>query len=93
MPRYIHPDKEQNNLFIPLKLSDKIVEETLASTIQYMVDHKIAMRIFDQKSSTIKQVVRPMKSGAVENTALLVPQDSQYSEQASGLLCRRKQHR
>jgi hypothetical protein len=65
MPRYIPTDKEQNNLFIPLKLSDKIVEGTLASTI--------------------KQVVRPMKSGAVENTALLVPQDSQYSEQASGL--------
>ncbi|MCK9170119.1 MAG: transposase, partial [Treponema sp.] len=49
MPRYIHSDKEQDNLFIPLKLSDRIVDGTLASTIQYMVDTKIDMSIFDQK--------------------------------------------
>jgi transposase len=49
MPRYIHSDKEQDNLFIPLRLSDRIVEGTLAATIQYMVDTKIDMSIFDQK--------------------------------------------
>ncbi len=49
MPRYIHSDKEQDNLFIPLRLSDQIVDGTLASTIQYMVDTKIDMSIFDQK--------------------------------------------
>ena len=50
MPRYIHSDKEQDNLFIPLKLSDQIVEGTLAATIQYMVDTKIDMSIFDEKT-------------------------------------------
>ena len=49
MPRYIHSDKEQDNLFIPLKLSDQIVEGTLPDTIQYMVDSKIDMTIFDEK--------------------------------------------
>jgi len=49
MPRYIHSDKKQDNLFIPLRLSDQIVDGTLASTIQYMVDTKIDMSIFDQK--------------------------------------------
>jgi len=49
MPRYIHTDKEQDNLFIPLRLSDQIVEGTPASTIQYMVDTKIDMSIFDRK--------------------------------------------
>lgn len=49
MPRYIPTDKEQDNLFVPLKLSDQIVEGSLAATIQYMVDHKIDMRIFDRK--------------------------------------------
>ena len=49
MPRYIHSDKEQDNLFIPLRLSDQIVEGTLAATIQYMVDTKIDMSIFDRK--------------------------------------------
>jgi hypothetical protein len=41
MLRYIHSDKEQDNLFIPLKLSDQIVYGTPAATIQYMVDKKI----------------------------------------------------
>jgi transposase len=49
MPRYIHSDKEQDNLFIPLKLSEQIVEGTLAATIRYMVDTKIDMSIFDEK--------------------------------------------
>jgi transposase len=49
MPRYIHSDKEQDNLFFPLKLSDQIVEGSLAATIQYMVDSKIDMTIFDEK--------------------------------------------
>ena len=49
MPRYIHSDKEQDNLFIPLKLSDQIVGGTLAATIQFMVDHKIDMSGFEQR--------------------------------------------
>lgn len=49
MPRYIPTDKEQDNLFVPLRLSDQIVEGSLAATIQYMVDHKIDMSGFDRK--------------------------------------------
>jgi len=49
MPRYIPTDKEQYNLFVPLRLRDQIVEGSLAATIQYIVYHKIDISGFDQK--------------------------------------------
>lgn len=50
MPRYIQTDKVQDNLFIPFRLSQQIVEGTLAATIQYMVDKRIDMSVFEQKN-------------------------------------------
>jgi len=49
MSRYIQTDKEQDNLFMPFKLRDQIVEGSLAATIQYMVDTKIDISGFDRK--------------------------------------------
>jgi len=49
MPKYIKTDKLQDNVFIPLKLSDQIVEGTLEFTIQYIIDNKIDISPFDIK--------------------------------------------
>ena len=49
MPKYIRSDKLQDNVFIPVKLSDQILEGTLAHTIQYVIDQKIDMSMFEEK--------------------------------------------
>jgi len=49
MPRYIQSDTEQDNLFVTLSLSNQIIEGTVAATIQYMVDTKIDMNLFEEK--------------------------------------------
>jgi transposase/ribosomal protein L27 len=49
MPRYIRSDKIQDNLFVPLKLSDQIIEGTLAHTIEFLVDNKLDLSLFDAK--------------------------------------------
>ncbi len=49
MPKYIKTDKLQDNVFIPLKLSEQIIEGTLEYSIQFLVDNKIDMSIFDKK--------------------------------------------
>jgi transposase len=49
MPKYIKTDKLQDNVFVPLKLSDQIIEGTLAYTIQFLVDNKINISPFENK--------------------------------------------
>jgi transposase len=49
MPKYKRTDKLQDNLFVPLKLSDQILEGTLAHIIQVMVDNKLDLSAFDEK--------------------------------------------
>ncbi len=49
MPKYIKTDKYQNNVFIPLKLSEQIIEGTLEYTIQYIIDKKINIKPFEKK--------------------------------------------
>lgn len=49
MPKFIKTDKLQDNLFIPLRLSEQIIEGTLEHTIQYMVDQKINLKPFFDK--------------------------------------------
>jgi transposase len=46
MPKYINTDKLQDNVFIPLKLSEQIIKGTLAYTIQFLVDNKIDITPF-----------------------------------------------
>jgi hypothetical protein len=41
MAKYIKTDKLQNNLFVPLKLSNQIIQGTLAHTIEYIIDNKV----------------------------------------------------
>lgn len=47
--RYRHTDKFQDNIFLPITLSNQIVEGTLPATIQFMIDEKIDMSCFDLK--------------------------------------------
>ncbi len=47
MARYRQTDKYQDNVFLPIRLSEQIVEGTLPATIQYMIDQKIDMTSFD----------------------------------------------
>lgn len=49
MAKYIRTDKLQDNLFIPVKLSDQIIKGTLAHTIKYLVDNRIDISIFESK--------------------------------------------
>jgi transposase len=49
MPIYISSDKLQDNLFVPLKLSDQIIEGTLDYTIQFLIDDKIDISAFEKK--------------------------------------------
>jgi len=41
MPKFIKTDKNQDNVFIPLKLSEQIIEGSLEYNIQFMIDYKI----------------------------------------------------
>jgi transposase len=49
MPKYIKTDKAQDNVFIPLKLSEQIIEGTLAYAIQFIVDNRIDISQFEKK--------------------------------------------
>ena len=49
MPKYIKTDKLQDNLFVPLKLSEQIIEGTLEYTIQFIVDNNIDITPFENK--------------------------------------------
>lgn len=49
MPKYVHTDKLQDNLIIPVKLSEQIIEGTLSYTIQFLIDHKIDISPFEKK--------------------------------------------
>jgi transposase len=49
MPKYIKTDKLQDNLFVPLKLSEQIIEGTLEHTIQFIVDNNIDITPFENK--------------------------------------------
>lgn len=54
MARYRNTDKYQNNVFLPIKLSEQIVDGTLSATIQYMIDQKIDMSSFEQYAKNDK---------------------------------------
>ena len=49
MARYIPTDKIQDNLFVPVKLSDQIIEGSIAHTIMILIDHKLDLSVFDNK--------------------------------------------
>ncbi len=49
MPKYIKKDKYQDNVFIPLKLREQIIEGTLEYTIQYVINNKINLKSFEKK--------------------------------------------
>jgi transposase len=54
MARYRNTDKYQNNVFLPIKLNEQIVDGTLPATIQYMIDQKIDMSSFEQYAKNDK---------------------------------------
>ena len=49
MAYYIKTDKLQDNVFIPVRLSDQIIKGTLAHTIEYLIDNKIDISVFKRK--------------------------------------------
>lgn len=51
MARYRQTDKYQDNVFLPITLSEQIITGTIAATIQHMIDIKIDMTCFDEKTN------------------------------------------
>lgn len=49
MPKYIKTDKEQDNLFMTIKLSSQIIPGTLPHTLQFLIDQRIDIKPFEDK--------------------------------------------